>query len=200
VSQAGIFWADSNSSYNALQLDLNRRFVQGLQFRLNYTWSKNLDNGSAVSASQAQNQPNGALNPYDNSRDWGPSAMNVRHSANGNFTYELPFGAGQPWLNGVNGVAGALVSGWQVNSIVTFQSGLPFTPQVGSNESGNGNTQNTDRPSVNPAFAGPVIPGTPNRWFDPNAFLLPTPGTFGNLGRGTLEAPGLAQFDASELV
>ena len=197
VAQAGIFWAYSNASYNALQLDLNRRFVQGLQFRVNYTWSKNLDNGSAVSASQAQNQPNGPLNPYDNSRDWGPSAMNVRHSANGNVTYELPFGAGKPWLSGASGVAGALVSGWQVNSIVTLQTGLPFTPQIGANQSGNGNSSNTDRPNVNPAFTGPAILGTPNRWFDPNAFLLPTPGTFGNLGRSTLEAPGLAQVDFS---
>jgi hypothetical protein len=197
VGAAGIFWAYGNSSYNALQLDLNRRFVQGLQFRMNYTWSKNLDNGSAVSASQSQNQPNGPLDAYDNSRDWGPSAMNVGHSANGNLSYELPFGAGKPWLNGLSGVAGALVSGWQVNSIVALQTGLPFTPQVGSNQSGNGNTSNVDRPNINPAFTGSAILGSPNRWFDPNAFLLPTPGTFGDLGRSTLETPGLAQVDFS---
>ena len=94
-------------------------------------------------------------------------------------------------------MTGKLISGWQVNSIVTLQTGLPFTPQVGINQSGTGNSSNPDRPSVNPAFTGSAIFGTRERWFDPNAFVLPTPGTFGNLGRGTLTAPGVAEVDFS---
>ncbi|MGH9786927.1 MAG: carboxypeptidase regulatory-like domain-containing protein, partial [Terriglobia bacterium] len=74
---------------------------------------------------------------------------------------------------------------------------FPFTPMVGSNRSGDGNMRNPDRPSVNPYFQGPVILESPNRWFDPNAFVLPTPGTFGNLGRGVLTGPGLATVDMS---
>ncbi len=50
---------------------------------------------------------------------------------------------------------------------------------------------------MNPAFTGPVVTGNPNQWFNPNAFLLPTPGTYGNLGRGTLTGPGLADVDVS---
>jgi hypothetical protein len=97
----------------------------------------------------------------------------------------------------VSGVTEKLVSGWQVNAIVTLQSGLPFTPQIGTNQSGNGNNQAPDRPSVNPAFTGKVINGTPNRWYNPNAFVLPTPGTFGNLGKGTLSGPGVEEVDFS---
>jgi len=82
-----------------------------------------------------------------------------------------------------------LVSGWQVNAIATLLSGFPFTPQVGSNRSGDGDTRNPDRPSLNPAFTGPVITGNPNQWFNPDAFILPTAGTYGNLGRGVFNGP-----------
>jgi hypothetical protein len=89
------------------------------------------------------------------------------------------------------------VSGWQFNTIVTLLSGFPFTPQIGSNRSGDGDTRNPDRPSLNPAFSGPVVLGNPNRWFNPDAFVLPIAGTYGNLGRGVYSGPGLADVDAS---
>jgi hypothetical protein len=76
-------------------------------------------------------------------------------------------------------------------------SGFPVTPQVGSNRSGDGDTRNPDRPNFNPSFTGPVIKGQPNQWFDPKAFLPPAPGTYGNVGRGTLVGPGLASADVS---
>jgi hypothetical protein len=92
-----------------------------------------------------------------------------------------------------------LVGGWQVNSITSLLSGFPFTPLAGSNRSANGDTRNPDRPDWNPNFAGNVILGKPGRWYDPNAFMLPTVGTFGNVGRGVLRGPGLATWDLSLL-
>ena len=89
------------------------------------------------------------------------------------------------------------MSGWQLNGIATLLSGFPFTPVIGSNRSGDGDTRNPDRPSLNPAFTGPVVLGSPNQWFNPNAFVLPTAGTYGNLGRGVYSGPGLADVDAS---
>jgi hypothetical protein len=68
---------------------------------------------------------------------------------------------------------------------------------VGSNRSGDGDTRNPDRPNLNPAFSGPIVTGNPNQWFNPNAFLLPTPGTWGNAGRGILTGPGLEEVDLS---
>ena len=50
---------------------------------------------------------------------------------------------------------------------------------------------------MNPSFTGPVIIGSPNEWFNPNAFTLPTPGTYGNVGRGVYSGPGLADVDFS---
>ncbi len=195
---AAFFWmTEANSSYNALQLDLTRRLSRGLQFRAGYTWSKNLDMNSGLTGAQAQNQAQMIMDRNDPRRDWGPSALNVTSQSTMSATWELPFGKGRQWMSNATGLAGKLVSGWQTNAIATMLTGFPFTPQSGSNRSGDGNTRNPDRPSLNPSFTGPVILGTQTQWFNPNAFVLPTVGTFGNVGRGTYRGPGLAEVDAS---
>jgi len=195
---AGFFWfTEGNSSYNALQVDLERRLTQGLQFRANYTWSKNLDMNSGLTGAQAQNQAQMILNRNDLPRDWGPSALNITSSSSMSTTYELPFGKGKHWMGNAAGLEGKLISGWQLNGIATLMTGFPFTPQIGSNRSGDGNIRNPDRPSLNPSFTGPVVLGTQTHWFDPTAFILPAAGTFGNLGRGVYTGPGLAEVDMS---
>jgi hypothetical protein len=197
---AGFFWyTEGNTSYNSLQLDVTRRLTHGLQFRANYTWSKDLDFNSALTGAQAGNQAQMVLDRNDLPRDWGPSALDIRNQASISALYALPFGHGQRFFSGgdANGVAGKLVSGWQLNGIATLLSGFPFTPQIGANRSGDGDTRNPDRPSLNPAFSGPVVLGSPNQWFNPNAFILPTAGTYGNLGRGVYRGPGLADLDLS---
>jgi hypothetical protein len=182
---AGFFWfTEGNSSYNSLQVDVTRRLTRGLQFRGNFTWSKNLDINSALTGAQANNQAQMVMNRNDLRRDWGLSALNVTTQSSISARYELPF-------------KGRIAGGWQLNGIATLLSGFPFTPQVGSNRSGDGDTRNPDRPSLNPAFSGPITTGNPNRWYDPNAFVLPTVGTFGNLGRGVLTGPGLTNVDLS---
>ena len=90
---AGFFWfTEGNSSYNALQMDVTRRLSRGLQFRANYTWSKNLDMNSGLTGAQANNQAQMILDRNDLRRDWGPSALNVTHQASISARYELPFG------------------------------------------------------------------------------------------------------------
>jgi hypothetical protein len=195
---AGFFWlTEGNSSYNALQVDVTHRTSKGLEFRGNYTWSKNLDMDSALTIAQANNQPQMIMNRNDLRRDWGPSALDVTNEGSVSASYELPFGRTRRWLNDVSRVESKFVSGWQLNGIATFLSGFPFTPLTGSNRSGDGDIRNPDRPSLNPSFTGPVVTGNPNQWFNPAAFILPTPGTYGNLGRGTFRGPGLANVDLS---
>jgi hypothetical protein len=195
---AGFFWnTEGNSSYNALQLDATHRLSRGLQFRANYTWSKNLDMNSGLTIAQANNQPQMIMDRNDLSRDWGPSALNVTHQASISGSYDLPFGPGKPWRNSARGWESKLIGGWQLNGIATMLSGFPFTPQVGSNRSGDGDTRNPDRPVIDPSFSGPLLLQTPNQWFNPKAYRLPDPGTWGNLGRGTLRGPGLADLDMS---
>jgi hypothetical protein len=115
--------------------------------------------------------------------------------------YDLPFGKGQAFADGLSGFADGLVSGWSVNSIVLLQAGFPFTPQLSYNPSNNGDTRNPVRPFANPDFTGSAIIGSPNQWFNPNAFLQPPPnsGFYGNLGRDNLIGPGLATWDFSAI-
>jgi hypothetical protein len=191
---AGFFWYTSgNSSYNALQLELNRRLSRSLQFRANYTWAKNLDMNSALTIAQAQNQPQMVYDRTNLRRDWGASALTPTSQASISGHYDFPFSSGS-----AKG-ATKLISGWQLNGITSLLSGFPFTPLVGSNRSGDGNSRNPDRPNMITSFTGPVILHKQTQWFDPTAFALPTPGTFGSVGRGTFRGPKLADVDLSLL-
>jgi carboxypeptidase family protein len=186
---SGFFWyTEGNSSYNALETEVTHRLRQGLQFRANYTWSKNLDVNSALTGAQADNQAQMVLNRNDLQMDWGLAALNITSQSSISGSYELPLGRGNRRLGG-----------WQINGIAALLTGFPFTPLVGSNRSGDGDTRNPDRPSLNPDFLGPILLRSPNQWFNPNAFTLPAVGTYGNVGRGTLTGPVLAELDLSLL-
>jgi hypothetical protein len=188
----GFFWyTEGNTSYNALQVDVTHRLRRGVQIRANYTWSKNLDMNSALTGAQANNQPQMVLDRNDLPRDWGLSALNASNQASISGSWELPFG------RGTSGLANRLIGGWQLNGIATILSGFPFTPEIGSNRSGDGDTRNPDRPNLAPGFSGSVQLNNPGQWFNPSAFVLPTPGTYGNAGRSILTGPGLADLDVS---
>jgi len=189
------WFSEGVSSYQGLELDVNHRFSQGLQFRGAYTFSKALDDGDNANTSVATNSPAFVANPLDPAADYGRASFDVRHSGVINATYDLPFGkirdsGRSPW-------AERLLGNWQISAIETLQSGLPFTPQLSYNPSNDGDTRNPVRPSVNPNFTGPVIEGGPNQYFNPNAFIQPLPGTYGNVGRNTLQGPALAETDVS---
>jgi len=157
-----------------------------------------MDNSSGLIGNIHANDTQTPTDPYSLKQDWAPSAMDIRHQASGNLTYELPFGKGKPRMSGVQGAADKLISGWQVNTIVTLLSGFDLTPFIGANQSGNGDTNAPDRPSLVPGFtADTAVTGDPTRWFNPAAFALPASGTFGTLGRGRLRGPGLVNWDLS---
>ncbi|MGH9454939.1 MAG: carboxypeptidase regulatory-like domain-containing protein, partial [Terriglobia bacterium] len=193
------WFSEGNSSYNALEVDVNRRFSKGFALRGVYTRSKSLDNGDTLNGSAAANAPGLVMYPGDLRTDWGLSTFDVRNVGVINGSYELPLGHGKAFLSGIRGASNTLVSGWSLNGILTLQSGFPFTPQLSFNPSNNGDTRNPDRPSLNPVFTGPVIIGTPNEYFNPDAFVVPANGTYGNLGRDTYLGPGLATLDFSLL-
>ena len=89
------------------------------------------------------------------------------------------------------------MDGWSVSGIATLQSGFPFSPQLGYNPTGNGDTRNPVRPNLHAGFSGPLYAKTVQQWFNPAAFTAPYPGTFGNVGRDTLTGPGLSELDLS---
>lgn len=195
------WFSEGTSVYNALQADFNYRFRGGLSLRGAYTWSKDLDDGDSLNATAAANAPGLVANPLDVRADWGLATYDVRNLGVVTASYALPFGRGKRFFTGTVGAINQLISGWNIENIVTAQSGFPFTPQLSYNPSNNGDTRNPVRPFVNPAFNGPVILGNPRQWFNPNAFIGPPSGSgfYGNLGRDTFIGPGLATWDFSAL-
>src|SRR5579863_1499991 len=193
------WFSQGTSYYNAFQVDLNHRFSQGFSIRGVYTWSKTLDDGDSLNATAANNAVALLSDPYNPRVDWGLATFDVRHAAGINGSYELPVGHGKHFLGGLNGFANAILGGWTLNSIVTVQSGFPFTPQLSYNPANNGDSRNPVRPFLNPAFTGPAVLGHPGEWFNPAAFIAPPSNSnfYGNLGRDSFIGPGLATWDFS---
>jgi hypothetical protein len=194
-----------DSSYNALEIDVNHRFSHGLSLRGVYTWSRALDDGDTLNPTTANNAPGLVANPFDIRGDWGPATYNATNVAVINGVWELPFGRGQAFMNDVSGWSDRAISGWSIDSVVTLQSGFPITPQLSYNPTRSGDTKNPVRPFVNPAFAGPVVAPVVDsqtqfvQWFNPDAFIEPpnSTGFYGNLKRDAIPGPGLATWDFS---
>ncbi len=186
----GMLYSTDNSSYNGLNAELAHRFSAGLQFKAAYTWSKDLDFSSDTTNIGLLTNTNFPQLTY------GPSTVNLPQKFVFSGNYELPFGHSKSWLNGLSGTADKLVSGWQINTIVSAQSGVAFGVTQGTNRSGNGETSG-GAPSYNPAFSGPIITNNIEQWFNPNAFVLPAFGTFGNAQSNILRGPDFRDVDLS---
>ena len=130
------------------------------------------------------------MDPDDRNRDHGLSSYHALHIVSTNFTYDLP-GAS------LSGAAGTILGGWQLSSIISANTGEPVTVLVGFNQSRNRIGRNADRPDLRPGGDISPVLGGPDQYFDPTQFLLPAPGTYGNLGRNTLVGPGFFNVDMS---
>jgi len=183
--------------YSALEVDVRRSFGNGVQFRGNYTYAKNLDDGSAWNTSVSGNTPAFVEFPLEPKLDWGPAATDVRQAASVNGSYELPFGPQKQFLKNASTPVNFVAEGWTVSAIANTQAGFPFSPQLGYNPTGNGDTRNPVRPNWNPAFSGNLYPRTASQYFNPQAFLTPATGTYGNVSRDALTGPGLLGLDFS---
>ena len=111
-----------NSNYHALSLKLQQRFSRGLTYLLGYTWSKAIDNGSAIRTNSGD--PLWPVNSYDLGAERGLSQFHSGRRFVASAVYELPFGKGKPFLNG-SGVLQAVLGGWQLGGIITLADGTP---------------------------------------------------------------------------
>ncbi len=172
---------DANSSYNSLQLSFEQRATKGLTFQGSYTYSHSIDDASGGFLSDFATQSGPVQNFACLQCDRGSSAWDLRHNFVFNWNYDLPL----PRTN-------RFTTGWSVGGIAVLSSGMPFTPVLGFNNSGDGSTFLADRPDV----VGPCkILGTPDHWFDPSCFRLPPANTYGNAGRDILVGPRFANLD-----
>ncbi len=198
------WFSGGSANYNGLVVDVRHDLYRGLQMRANYTWSKNLDDGSAWNTSVSANTPAYVEVPGLPHLDYGPAATDVRQLFNVNGTYDLPFGDGKAFFSHVSALPSRFISGWQIATIANLQTGFPFSPQLGYNPTNSGDTRNPVRPDANPNFHGSVYTqgstaARATRFFNPNAFQPPASGAVGNTRRDTLTGPGYADWDVSLL-
>lgn len=180
---------EGTSSYNALQLKLEKRYSNNLYMLVAYTYAKSLDRGSA-SGDSAQDR----LNPQ---AEYGLSDFDQRQRFVASVLYQLPFGRGQRYLSNASGAMNHLVGGWQLNTIVTYGSGTPFSVAVGTDRSLTGvNYQRADVVGPNNGNL-PSDQRGPAQWFDTSAFALAPLGTFGNSGRNIVIGPPTNNMDFS---
>jgi hypothetical protein len=185
--------SDASSIYHSFQLRAEKRYAQGVSLLACYTFSKSLDNVSAFLESKGND--NTPQNSYDVAAERGLSDFDLRQRLSLSFIYDLPFGSERRWRAAERGLVNTLIGDWQVSGIITLQSGRPFTPRLGTDNSNTGNVGGFfahDRPDVigSPALNDP----TPDRFFNTAAFAIPPPYTFGNAGRNILIGPGLNNF------
>jgi hypothetical protein len=197
VANTTSWFSEGDSSYNALEVDVQHQLSYGFQLRGVYTYSKSLDNGDTTNTSISTSSPAFVSYPLDPAVDWSRSTFDARHTAAINGTYNLPFGRRGANDSGESRLRSELISDWALSGIVSVSTGFPFTPQLGYNPSNDGDSRNPVRPNWNPSFTGPVILGNPNEYFNPAAFSTPVTGTFGNVGRDSLTGPGLSELDLS---
>ncbi len=170
-SLIGLYESGNNTNYHSLVLNLERRFSKGLTVLANYTWSKKIDDYNWV-------------NPNNRRFDYGLSREDVPHNFKFSNVWQIPTMHMPKALS-------AVANGWEVNSIITWQSGFPFSVAAGRDNSLTG--VNRDRAD----FLG----GQPNlgqgrahgdlvaRFFDTSLFVQNGAGTFGNSGKNIIRGP-----------
>lgn len=185
---------DGNTDYNGLELSLRRRMSKDLSFALNYTYSHGLANfGDNLTA--------GALpqNAYNYSAEMSNSILDIRQRFVSNFIYNLPIGQGKRFLSSGD-VTSRVLGGWQVNGIVTVQTGSPFSV-TGSDFSYTGSNHAAYANCIGDPFSGATDSyksyTTTGFFINPAAFSNPSPGSFGTCAPRLFHGPGIGDTDLS---
>jgi len=183
------------STYEGLAVKVEKRMSNGLYFLTSFTYSQALDltqspifgDGYGGSAPQ---------NPKDLWAEKGLASFDLKYRLSTSFGYELPFGHGKRFASQMNRGEEYLLGGWQLNGILTAETGNPFTPWVPTNTA-NVAWQNGERPNriANGNWSGSQR--TLSEWFDTSAFTPPAPYTYGSSGRDVLIGPGYGNLDLS---
>lgn len=183
---------DTNGHYDAMQIKLRRSTSSNLQFQVSYTFSRAIDQASAIATVDSAREAQASLDPEDPARDRGRASFDATNNVVINFGYPLP-------LRFERKLASFFLSGWEITGIATITDGQPFSVRLGTERSRNGGGGRADRPDLAPARSNNPILSRPDKWYDPTAFLFPAAGTYGNVGRNTLIGPGKRVFDLSLL-
>jgi hypothetical protein len=185
----------ARSWYNGMTASVNRRYANGLLFQGSYTFGNSRDtwSGGLIGGNDFDNGAGSATNYFHPESEIGPSSFDVRHTLVFNAVYQLPFG------KGLTGPAAQIAGGWQLGVVANYASGIPFTPLIGFDYAKDlSSDPNPQKPDWASGFnAKNAIIGSPDNWFNVNAFVLPPPGEYGTVGRNSLRGPDLKEVDLS---
>jgi hypothetical protein len=196
---AGQRAGDGRSNYNAWEIEVQKRFSNGMLFDVNYAWAR-----AFTYAYQATDPVSNPLSPYD----YGPVAAQPRNVFHWNYVYELPYGRGQRWGSNAPAVVSAVFGGWQLSGIGTWQSGTPLTVLAGAGQSPTGATANrADRIADGRRDHSGLSRGEKAfQWFDTSAYRVPAflnPSAprptrmFGTAAIGSVYGPSFFTFDTT---
>lgn len=206
-SSTGLIAGIANSSYNAMEASLKKRFSHGISFLASYTFSKSIDDASSFNMTGSAAKPVAGENdlaqdPFNLAAERGRSLFDARQRVVLSYQWSLPFWT-QPhgWYQQVLG-------GWQLNGIATIMSGTPFTVFDSNDVSEQGGAPeitgfSANRPNLVPGQNPNAGPHTTGAWLNANAFqrLIPNPSSpvqqFGTAGRNIAQGPGYGDWDFS---
>ncbi len=188
VTAIGIRDSRGYSNYNALQASLERRYTNGLALSANYTWEHGINDVISYSLNQFGEGYN-AVPTQTSTLERGTSDLNVTNRIVGEANYAIPGSKSE------NRWERTLLNGWQANTIIVWETGLPFTIVNSSPRTNTGVGANGDRPNQvgNPHLANAGI----NEWFNVAAFAPQSLGTIGNVRRDSLYGPHFRHVDLS---
>ena len=194
----GTLWQDY-SRYNGLLVNLSQKMSHGFAFQATYTYSKVTDQGSSTFSDNEYLNTAGPSYAFDLKLQNAVSDFNITQNfvLNGSWNIPVP--------HSFEGASRKILGGWEIGSIFTAHSGVPFTAKLTSDEAFTGNSRvNTtaggQRPNFNPGpgcSPNAINPGQPFNYIKVNCFSFPAPGVLGDLGRNTLRGPGFADLDFS---
>ena len=190
-----------NGSYNALQVEVNKRYSNGLAYQVAYTYAKSIDEGSSGWFGV---EGQSLTDPYNVRGSRSPSGFDLRHTLSVNMLYQIPVGRGMRFST-KNSVLDYVLGNWQLNNIFTARSGVPFNVFYGASDlanTGNVSWAQYDRANlVGDPHSGSCPNGSPvgsvNCIFNTSAFAVPAQFTFGNSGRDAFRSPSFWNLDAS---
>jgi len=212
ISQISGTASVGSMKYNALQAVFQKRYSEGLQYQVAYTFSKCMTDNSGYYGTWGNTQGVPAQpyyqNLYDPAADYAPCYFDTKHALSSYVIYEIPFGRGKRFGHDVNGVVNAIAGGWSIDPIISLRTGFPLALYNFTNDPSNTNSRGP-RPDCG-AGAGRVF-GRQNavdpstgaylgyQWFDPSPYTLPTNAEgFGNCpAQGPVRGPGYAAVDLS---
>ena len=177
-----------SGNYNALQVALNRSLSNGLSYLVAYTWSKAID----VGCTDRENCS--VQDPWHLNTNRSVASFDLPHVLSASVTYDLPFGPSRQFRT-PSRVLNQIIGDWQLNTILTLHSGVPFTLLAAGDIANTGNTGNYERLDRVGNLSLPKK--SIHEWFNTAAVTVPQPYTFGDLGRNALRSDWSKNDDLS---